>query len=172
MQGFFVQQSQSNKNKWISPWLFALSRAECCSGFLSGNCMLKSCIFQRLEAAGRVSVRCSLACHPPWGAFFVGLQLFWCGINTGSASPSKTPWADALRHHMLLVPGYWCWNCGCSLLCGSEFLNWAATAVLMLLMWEIVSEAAEVVCKGVLNLWFQGGLSRQVTSTSTPEVTS
>lgn len=62
--GVFVQQSQSSKNKWKSLWLFVLSRAECCSGFRSGNCMLKSCIFQHLEAADGGRVRCgsSLAC--------------------------------------------------------------------------------------------------------------
>lgn len=142
--GLFVQQSQSNKNKWNSPWLFALSKAECCSGFLSGNCMLKSCIFQCLEATGRGSVRCSLACQPPRGAFFIGLPLFlvwdqhrfsqpiqgtlvWCS----EASHTFGPWILALRLWVLTA-------------FRSEILNWAATAVLILAMREIVSKSWRV----------------------------
>lgn len=57
------------------------------------------------------------------GAFSTGLQPVWCGISTGSATPSGTPWSDASRHQMLSVPGYWHQHWGCSFLFGSEFLN-------------------------------------------------
>lgn len=39
------------------------------------------------------------------GAFSIGLQLFQCGISTGSATASETSWSSALRHQMLSVPG-------------------------------------------------------------------
>lgn len=93
------------------------------------------------------------------GFFHRSTACFWCGISTGSASPSKSPWFDALRHHILLVPGYWHWVCGCSLLFGSEFLNWAATAVLILCQ-KLCQSHGELVCKGMLNPWFKGGLKQ------------
>lgn len=107
------------------------------------------------------------------GAFSISLQWFWGGICIGSATPSETPWSDALRHQMLSLPRYWHQHCGCLLLFGSEFLNSATKAVLILFMWEGVCwRRGEFVCKGILGLSLNWWLSRQVNSSITPEAAS
>lgn len=103
--GFFVQQTQSSKNKCKSLWLFVLSRAECCSGFRGGNCVLKSCIFQCLEAAGRGSVRCGgSSAHRP-------LQVLFPYVSSSfsvASSPARPPY---LRHPGPMLQGIKCSQC-------------------------------------------------------------